>query len=115
MANIDTTHIRNIILLSHSGAGKTAISETALHTSGVTSRLGKIEDGNTASDYEPEEQKRNSSIQTSILPCPWKDHKINFIDRLEKLAFASIVFGFTDLSFRSLNKIHSNSFVSIIK
>ena len=80
MANIDTTHIRNIILLSHSGAGKTAITETALHTSGVTSRLGKIEEGNTASDYEPEEQKRNSSIQTSILPCPWRDHKINFID-----------------------------------
>ena len=81
MANIDTTHIRNIVLLSHSGAGKTAIAETVLHTSGVTSRLGKIEDGNTASDYEPEEQKRNSSIQTSILPCPWKDHKINFIDK----------------------------------
>ena len=75
-----TERLRNIVLLSHSGAGKTILSEAMLHASGVTSRVGKTEDGTTASDYEEEETQRQTSIQTSILPCPWKGTKINLID-----------------------------------
>ena len=80
MADIKPDRIRNIVLLSHSGAGKTVLSEAMLHTAGVTSRIGSIEDGTTTSDSEPEEIKRQTSVQTSILPCPWNDHKINVID-----------------------------------
>ena len=80
MAKYDTEHLRNVVLLSHSGAGKTALSESMLHVAGVTTRQGTIEEGNTVSDYEPEEQRRSGSIQTSILACPWRDHKTNVID-----------------------------------
>ena len=80
MAKFDTGRLRNIVLLSHSGAGKTMLAESMLLASGVTNRLGSTEDGTTASDFEPEETKRANSIQTSILPCPWKDHKINVLD-----------------------------------
>ena len=72
MAKFDTERLRNIVLLSHSGAGKTILSEAMLHSAGVTSRFGSVEDGTAASDHEPEEQRRQASIQTSILPCPWR-------------------------------------------
>ena len=80
MPSFDSEHLRNIVLLSHGGAGKTMISEAMLHAAGVASRLGSTDDGTTTSDYEPEEQKRGTSIQTSVLPCPWKGHKINVLD-----------------------------------
>ena len=80
MAEITSDRLRNIVLLSHSGAGKTVLSEAMLFAAGVTSRIGTTEDGTTASDFEPEETRRNTSVQTSILPCPWKDHKINLLD-----------------------------------
>ena len=80
MPDIKTERVRNVVLLSHSGAGKTILSEAMLDVAGVTSRFGTIEDGTTASDYEPEEVRRQGSIQTSIVPSPWRDHKINVID-----------------------------------
>ena len=80
MPEITTDGLRNIVLLSHSGAGKTMLSEAMLHGAGVTTRMGTIEDGTTSSDYEPEETRRQSSVQTSILRCPWKGHAINVID-----------------------------------
>ena len=80
MPDITSDRLRNIVLLSHGGAGKTVLSEAMLSAAGVTSRTGTTEDGTTASDYEPEEIRRGSSVQTSILPCPWRDHKINVID-----------------------------------
>ena len=72
--------LRNIAILSHSGSGKTSVCEAMLFNAKVTTRLGNVEDGNTVSDYEPEEVKRASSIQTSVMPCPWKEHKLNFLD-----------------------------------
>ena len=80
MASISPDRLRNIVLLSHSGAGKTILAESMLHACKVTSRLGTIEDGTTSSDFEPEEVRRQSSIQAAILPCPWRQHKINVID-----------------------------------
>ena len=80
MPDIATDHLRNVVLLSHSGAGKSVLAESMLHAAGVTSRLGTTEDGTTVSDYEPEETRRQTSVQTSILPCPWRGHKINVID-----------------------------------
>jgi len=73
-------NIRNVVLLSHSGAGKTSASEAMLFTAGAVKRLGKVEDGTTTSDYEPDEVKRQISINLSLLPCQWKGAKINLID-----------------------------------
>ena len=72
--------IRNIVLLSHSGAGKTSLAEAALFTSGAITRLGRVDDGSTTSDYEPDEIKRKISINLAILPHQWKGAKINLID-----------------------------------
>ena len=80
MSTFPTERLRNVVLLSHSGAGKTLLAESMLHAAGVTNRLGAIEDGTTVSDYEPEEQRRTTSIQTSLLQYPWKEHKINILD-----------------------------------
>ena len=76
----NTESIRNLALLSHSGAGKTALSEAMLFSSGAINRLGQITEGNTASDHEPEEIERQGSIQTTIVPCEWQGKKINVLD-----------------------------------
>jgi len=73
-------NIRNVVLLSHSGAGKTSASEAMLFTAGAVKRLGKVEDGTTTSDYDPDEVKRQISINLSLLPCQWKETKLNLID-----------------------------------
>ncbi len=80
MSPIDTQHLRNVALVSHSGAGKTSLVEAMLFACGGISRLGKIEDGTTTSDYEPEETRRQSSIQVSVAPCTWSDNKLNILD-----------------------------------
>ena len=80
MVSISSDSIRNVVFLSHSSAGKTILSEAAIHLTGAVSRLGTIVDGNTVSDHEPEEIKRQSSVQTSIVPCDWRNNKINLID-----------------------------------
>ena len=80
MAKFSTDKLRNIVLLSHSGAGKTILTEAMLHTAGVTTRMGSVEDGTTVSDFEPEEARRQGSVQTSLLTCPWRDNKLNLID-----------------------------------
>ncbi len=80
MQAYSTEAIRNVALLSHSGAGKTSLAEAMLAASGAIGRLGQIADGNTTSDYEPEEVDRRSSIQTALLACEWKGQKINILD-----------------------------------
>ncbi len=80
MAKFSTERIRNIVLLSHSGAGKTILAEAMLHMTGATTRMGRVEDGTTVSDFEPEEHKRGTSVNTAILNAQWKDHKINVLD-----------------------------------
>ncbi|NLC38814.1 MAG: elongation factor G, partial [Clostridia bacterium] len=76
----ETEKIRNIGIVAHGGAGKTSLTEALLFNTGATSRLGKVDDGNTVSDYHPEEIKRKVTINTSLVPVEWKDHKINILD-----------------------------------
>jgi len=73
-------NIRNVVLLSHCGAGKTSASEAMLFIAGAITRLGNVEDGTTTSDYDPDEIKRQISINLSILPCQWQGVKINLLD-----------------------------------
>ena len=79
--NIYTTDkIRNVVLLGHGGAGKTSLVESMAYLAGITSRMGKVEDGNTVSDFGKEEQKRKISISTSVVPIEWDGMKINMLD-----------------------------------
>ncbi|KAB3530346.1 elongation factor G [Alkaliphilus serpentinus] len=80
MKKYEADRIRNIALLGHGGSGKTSITEAALFTTKVTTRIGKTEDGNTVSDFDKEEMARKISISTSIIPIEWNGYKINFID-----------------------------------
>jgi elongation factor G len=75
-----TDHIRNVALVGHGGSGKTSLAEALLHRAGAINRLGRVEDGTTVSDYDPEEQRRSISLSLSLAPFEWRDHKINLID-----------------------------------
>ena len=91
MKNYASNRVRNVVLLGHSGSGKTTYSEAALYYSGATKRFGKVEDGNTVSDYEAEEIRRKVSINTSVIPVEWQDTKINFLDAPGYFDFAAEV------------------------
>ncbi len=79
--NIYTTDkIRNVVLLGHGGCGKTSLVEAMAYVSGLTTRIGKVADGNTISDYDKEEIKRKFSITTSVVPLIWEGCKINLLD-----------------------------------
>ncbi len=75
-----TDRIRNVVLLGHGGCGKTSLVEAMAYLSGMTTRMGKVTDGNTVSDYDKEEIKRHFSINTSVVPITWEDTKINILD-----------------------------------
>lgn len=72
--------IRNVVILGHGGCGKTTLIEAMAYTMKVTNRQGKVEDGNTISDFDKEEIKRRFSISTAVIPIIWEDTKINFLD-----------------------------------
>ncbi|MDQ7030422.1 MAG: elongation factor G [Ardenticatenia bacterium] len=72
--------LRNVALVSHGGAGKTMIAEAALFLTGATTRMGRTDEGNTVSDFDPEEQRRQISINVSVVPVEWREHKVNFLD-----------------------------------
>jgi elongation factor G len=80
MKEYTTEFIRNIALVSHGSGGKTMLAEAFLHTTGNTTRLGKIDDGSTVSDFEDEEIRRKLSLSTSVIPVEYKDTKINILD-----------------------------------
>jgi elongation factor G len=80
MKEYTTEFIRNIALVSHSSTGKTMLTEAFLHFTGATTRMGKIEDGTTTSDFEEEEIRRGISLSTGVIPVEYKNHKLNFLD-----------------------------------
>ena len=75
-----TDRIRNVVLLGHGGVGKTSLTEAMAYLAGITNRVGRVEDGNTLSDFDKEEIKRKFSISTSFVPVEWEKTKINIMD-----------------------------------
>src|SRR3984893_840622 len=73
-------HIRNVALISHVGAGKTSLIDAALYDTGAVTRQGKVDEGSSVADYDPDELKRRMTLQAKVLPVEWKNTKINFID-----------------------------------
>ena len=88
MKNYPPDRIRNLAVIGSGGTGKTTLCEALLFKSGATTRMGKVDDGNSASDYDSEEIKRKISIYSSLLPLEWKDTKINLIDTPGYIDFA---------------------------
>ncbi|MDD3243276.1 MAG: elongation factor G [Eubacteriales bacterium] len=80
MKEYKAEQIRNIALLGHAGKGKTTLIEGLLYSTGLIDRMGKTEEGTTAMDFDPEEQKRGISISTSLAPIEWKGNKVNLLD-----------------------------------
>jgi len=80
MKNYAVDKIRNVAFLGHGGSGKTTLAEALLFTTKVTTRMGRVDDGNTVSDFDKEEINRKFSIGTSLIPIEWHDHKYNFLD-----------------------------------
>jgi elongation factor G len=75
-----TAQIRNVALVGHGGAGKTSLAEALLHRSGAIKRMGRVEDGTTTCDHDPEERQRGLSLQLAVAPFEWHGHKVNLID-----------------------------------
>jgi elongation factor G len=76
----EPNRIRNVLLVGHSGTGKTTLMEAMLFTSGAITRMGKVEDGNTVSDHDPEEVRRGISVSLAMAPIEWEGAKINLLD-----------------------------------
>lgn len=91
-----TDKIRNVVFLGHSGCGKTSLAEAMLFNTGATTRMGRVEDGNTISDYDEEEIHRTMSLNLSVIPCEWEGYKINILDAP----------GYADFQGEMLNGLH---------
>ncbi len=91
MTTFRTDQIRNVALLGHGGSGKTSLTETLLFRTKAITRMGRIEDGSTVSDWDPEEHRRGISINVSVVPVEYQKHKINFLDTPGYLDFVSEV------------------------
>jgi len=72
--------LRNIGIIAHGGAGKTSLAEALLLNAGAVTRLGRVDDGTSTTDFEPEEVKRKVTISTALAPCEWNNCKLNFLD-----------------------------------
>src|SRR5207248_7601388 len=77
---IEIGKIRNVGVVGHGGVGKTSLVEALLFTAGAVTRLGKVDDGSTTTDFDPDEIKRKISINTAVAYCDWKGHRITFVD-----------------------------------
>ena len=80
MAEFDTSHVKNIVLLGHAGSGKTTLAECMLYEAGIINRRGSIAERNTTGDYHELEQERGNSIFSKLLHTKWRGYKINILD-----------------------------------
>ncbi|WP_077368885.1 elongation factor G [Anaerosalibacter sp. Marseille-P3206] len=108
-----TDEIRNVAFIGHSGSGKTTLTEAILYLSGVTKRQGKVDDGNTVSDFDKEEISRKVSIGSSVIPVEWNNMKYNFLDAPGYFDFAGEMYGALRASEAALLLIDASSGVEV--
>jgi len=108
-----TDEIRNVAFIGHSGSGKTTLTEAMLYLSGVTKRQGKVDDGNTVSDFDKEEISRKVSIGASVIPVEWNNMKYNFLDAPGYFDFAGEMYGALRASEAALLLIDASSGVEV--
>ena len=80
MAEFDTSHVKNIVLLGHAGSGKTTLAECMLFESGLLNRKGSVEENNTVGDYHELEHQRGNSVFSKLMHTKWRGYKINILD-----------------------------------
>ena len=80
MKSYPTDHVRNILIVGHGGAGKTSLVEAVCHATGATNRLGRVEDGTTVTDFEPEETRKQISVSLAVAPVEHDGFKVNLLD-----------------------------------
>ena len=90
-AAYSTDRLRNVVLLGHGSSGKTSLAEALLFNTGAINRMGQVEEGTTVSDFDEEEVRRRISLNLSLIPCEWVDHKINVLDTPGYLDFVGEV------------------------
>lgn len=93
MKEYKSDKLRNVGIVAHGGAGKTSLTEALLFNAGAVTRLGRVDDGSSTADFEPEEIKRKVTISASLAPCEWREHKLNFLDTPGYADFVSEVKG----------------------
>ncbi len=93
MKEYKVDQLRNVALLSHGNAGKTSLAEAMLFDTGAVNRLGRVDDGNTVADFDDEEIRRKISLSTAVIPCEWKDCKLNVLDTPGYMDFVGEVKG----------------------
>ena len=108
-----TDEIRNVAFIGHSGSGKTTLTEAILYTTGVTKRQGKVDDGNTVSDFDKEEISRKVSIGASVIPTECNNLKCNFLDTPGYFDFAGEMYGALKASEAALLLIDASSGVEV--
>src|SRR3990170_6662017 len=93
--SVDLPHLRSVVLAGHSGAGKTPLAEQLLHRAGAVTRLGKVEDGTSHLDFEPEEQKRKESLSLAVATFETDGTRVTLLDTPGYLDFiAEVISGF---------------------
>ena len=108
-----TDQIRNVAFIGHSGSGKTTLTESVLFATGVTKRQGRVEDGNTFSDFDKEEISRKVSIGTSVIPTEWENIKYNFLDTPGYFDFAGEMYGALEASEAAVILVDASSGVEV--
>jgi len=108
-----TEEIRNIVLLGHGSSGKTSLSEAMLYSAGVTTRLGRVDEGTTVSDYHDDEIERKFSISSSLLNCEWNKVKFNILDAPGYLDFVGEAKALTRVADLALMTINGQSGVEV--
>lgn len=108
-----TSDIRNLSFIGHSGSGKTTLTEAILYKTGVTKRQGKVDDGNTISDFDKEEISRKVSIGTSVIPIEWNNLKYNFLDTPGYFDFVGETFGALRASEAAILLVDASSGVEV--
>ncbi|CAK7005387.1 elongation factor G [Tissierella carlieri] len=113
MKTYSADKIRNVALLGHSSSGKTTLTEAVLFATGVTKRQGRVEDGNTVSDFDKEEIARKVSIGTTVIPVEWKDTKFNLLDTPGYFDFIGEMYGAKRASEGSVLLVDASSGIEV--